>query len=155
VHPRNIDPTISIGAYFALENSGVDALLRFWKKHFSEISEDIEFSPYVHESFEPILRQASTHLSESGTYWPDVNPDKENRKPNKINESLEITDSWIIFVRPRSSTGFIQDIERFQKKLEESKGTDRQLPNPAKNLSLSYLIKNRHKQMAASYRVAS
>jgi len=134
VHPRNIDPTISIGAYFALENSGVDALLRFWKKHFSEMSEDIEFSPYIHESFEPILRQASTHLSESGTYWPDVNPDKENRKPNKINESLEITDSWIIFVRPRSSTGFIQDIERFQKKLEESKGTDRQLPNPAKKL---------------------
>lgn len=134
IHPRNIDPTIAVGAYFALENPGVDALLRFGKKHFSEMSEDIEFSPYMHESFEPILRQASTHLSESGTYWADVNPDKENRKPNNISESLEITDSWIVFARPRSSTGFIQDIKRFQKNLEKSKDTGRQIPNPAKKL---------------------
>jgi len=134
VHARNIDPTIVVGAYFALENPGVDALLRFWKKHFSELSDDIEFSPYIHESFEPILRQASTHLSESGTYWPNVNPDKENRKPNNISESLEIPDSWVVFARPRSSTGFIQDIERFQKKLDEPKDTERQIPNPAKKL---------------------
>ena len=134
IHPRNIDPTIAVGAYFALENPGVEALLRFGKKHFSEMSEDIEFSPYVHESFEPILRQASTQLSESGTYWPDINPDKENREPSKISESLEVTDSWVIFARPRSSTGFIQDIERFQKKLEESKDAGRQISNPAKKL---------------------
>lgn len=134
IHPRNIDPIITIGAYFALENPGVDLLLRFGKKHFSEMSEDVEFSPYIHESFEPLLRQASTHLSESGTYWPNVNPDKENREPNKISESLEVTDSWVIFARPRSSAGFIQDIERFQKKLEESKDTESQIPNPAKKL---------------------
>ncbi|MBF0234225.1 MAG: AAA family ATPase [Desulfamplus sp.] len=134
IHPRNNEPTIAVGAYFALENPGVDALLRFGKKHFSEMSENIEFSPYIHESFEPILRQASTHLSESGTYWPDINPDKENREPNKIGESLEVTDSWLIFARPRSVTGFIQDIERFQKRLEESQISDIQIPNPIKKL---------------------
>ena len=89
IHPRNIDPTIAVSAYFALENPGVDALLRFGKKHFSEMSEDVEFSPYMHESFEPVLRQASTHLSESGSYWPNVNPDKENRKPNNINPAIK------------------------------------------------------------------
>lgn len=134
VHGRNIDPIISVGAYFALENPGVDALLRFWKKHFSEMSEDIEFSPYIHESFEPILRQASTQLSQSGIYWPNANPDKENRKPNNISESLEITDSWVVFARPRSSTGLIQDIERFRKKLDESKDTKSLIPSPAKKL---------------------
>ncbi|MBT8763183.1 AAA family ATPase [Desulfohalobiaceae bacterium Ax17] len=134
IRPRNIEPTLSIGAFFALENPGVDALLRFEKKHFSELSEDIEFSPYIHESFEPLLRQASTHLSESGTYWPDVNPNKENREPNEISEILEITDSWVIFARPRSTTGFIQDIERFKKKLEEYKESEKQIPNPAKRL---------------------
>lgn len=134
IHPRNTEPTIAVGAYFALENPGVDALLRFEKKHFSEMSEDIEFSPYIHESFEPILRQASTHLSESGTYWPDINPDKENREPNQISDSLEVTDSWILFARPRSATGFIQDIERFQKRLDESKTSDDNIPNPTKRL---------------------
>ncbi len=134
VLPRNTDPTIAIDAYFALKNPGVDALLRFGKKYFSEMSEDIEFSPYIHESFEPLLRQASTHLSESGTYWPDVNPNKENREPNKITDSLEVTDSWIIFARPRSVNGFIQDIERFKKKLEESNNAKSQIPNPAKKI---------------------
>ena len=134
IHPRNIEPVISVGSYLALENPGVDALLRFGKKYFSEMAEDIEFSPYIHGSFEAVLRQASTHLSERGTYWPDVNPDKENREPNKISESLEVTDSWVIFARPRSSTGFVQDIERLQKKLEESKEVGRSIPNPAKKL---------------------
>ena len=131
IHPRNTEPSLAVSAYFALENSGVDALLRFGKKHFSELSEDVEFSPYIHESFEPVLRQASTHLSERGIYWPDINPDKENRKPNSIGETLEITDSWVIFARPRSATGFVQDIERFQKKLEESVDN---LPYPTKRL---------------------
>ncbi len=112
IHPRNNEPTIAVGAYSALGNPGVDALSRFAKKHFSEMSEDTEFSPYMHESFEPLLRRkTSACLSESGAYWPDINPDTENRKPNKISDSLEITDSWIIFVRPKSVTGFIQDIE--------------------------------------------
>jgi len=42
--------------------------VRFGKKHFSEMSENVEFSPYIHESFEPVLRLASTHLSDSGIF---------------------------------------------------------------------------------------
>lgn len=131
IHPRNVEPTLAVGAFFALDNPGVDTLLRFWKKHFSELSEDVEFSPYIHESFEPILRQASTYLSEKGTYWPDINPDKENRKPNTIGDILEFTDSWVLFARPRSVTSFVQDIERFQKNIEESPGN---LPNPVRKI---------------------
>jgi len=131
IHPRNTEPSLAVSAYFALENPGVDALLRFGKKHFSELSEDVEFSPYVHESFEPVLRQASTHLSESGIYWPNVNADKENREPKKVSKIFEVTDSWVIFARPRSATGFVLDIERFQKKLEKSKDN---LPRPIKKL---------------------
>ncbi|MDX9963131.1 AAA domain-containing protein [Desulfobacter postgatei] len=131
IHPRNIEPILAVDSFSALDNPGVNTLIRFGKKHFSELSEDVEFSPYVHESFEPILRQASTYLSEKGTYWPDVNPDKENRKPNKIGDTFEITDSWVMFARPRSRTGFVQDIERFQKKLKESPGN---IPKPAKRI---------------------
>lgn len=134
IRPRNIEPLLATSAFFALENPGVDTLLRFSKKHFSELSDDIEFSPYIHESFEPILRLAATHLSESGIYWPDINPNKENREPNKVNESLEITDSWVIFAKPRSTTNFVQDIERFQRNLEESESLVEFIPNPTKRL---------------------
>jgi hypothetical protein len=132
VRPRNIEPSIAISAYFALENPGVDVLLRFNKKHFDELSEDVEFSPYIHESFEPVLKQASTQLSESGIYWPDTNPDKENREPPEISDTLHITDSWLIFARPRSTTSFIQDIERFQSELENTSVSE--LPEPIKGL---------------------
>ncbi|MDQ1268702.1 MAG: hypothetical protein QG618_6, partial [Thermodesulfobacteriota bacterium] len=131
IHPSNIEPILAVDSFSALDTPGVNTLIRFGKKHFSELSEDVEFSPYVHESFEPILRQASTYLSEKGTYWPDVNPDKGNRKPNKIGDTFEITDSWVMFARPRSRTGFVQDIERFQKKLKESPGN---IPKPAKRI---------------------
>lgn len=134
IHPRNIEPELAISAFFALENPGVDTLLRFSKKHFSELSDDIDFSPYIHESFEPVLRQAATHLSESGIYWPDINPNKENREPNKVSDSLEITDSWVIFAKPRSTTNFVQDIERFQKNLEESDNLVGYIPSPTKKL---------------------
>ncbi|SDX43319.1 AAA domain-containing protein [Nitrosomonas oligotropha] len=134
IRPRNIEPTLAISAFFALENPGVDTLLRFSKKYFSELSEDVEFSPYIHESFESVLRQAATHLSESGIYWPDINPNKENREPNKVSESLEISDSWVIFARPRSTTNFVQDIERFQKNLEGSEKLVGYIPNPTKRL---------------------
>lgn len=134
IHPRNIEPSLAISAFFALENPGVDTLLRFSKKHFSELSDDVEFSPYIHESFEPVLRQAATHLSERGIYWPDINPNKENREPNKVSESLEITDSWVIFAKPRSTTNLVQDIERFQQNLEEPEKLAGYIPNPTKRL---------------------
>lgn len=118
IRPRNVEPNIALGPYFALELPGVDALLRFNKKHFTELSEDVEFSPYIGESFEPILRQAATQLSQSGVYWPDVSKDIEKRKPPIVGKELQVSDCWILYARPRSVTSFVQDIERFQKKLD-------------------------------------
>ena len=133
VRPRNIDPVLSVDQYFALENIGVDTLNRFTKKHFNEMSEDIELSPYINESFEPILRQAASHLSKSGIYWPDINPNKENRKPNNVGDTLEVTDSWVIFARPRSSTTFISDIERFRNQISDTEKV-KEIPLPASRL---------------------
>lgn len=65
-------------------------------------------------------------------YWPDVNPDRENREPPEINEILHVTDSWCIYARPRSITSFIQDIERFQTQVEDNTAID--LPAPARRL---------------------
>lgn len=131
IRPRGIRPNLETSAFLALEVPGVEPLLRFEKKFFDGMSDDIEFSPFANESFEPLLRQAATHLNEHGRYWPDINPDKENRTPNKASESLEITDSWIIFARPRGATGFVQDLERFKEKISENSS---EVFNPVKKL---------------------
>lgn len=128
IFPRNSVPNLIEAPFLALENPGIDLLSRFSKKHFSELSDDIKLSPYIHEGFEPVLRNASSNLSNSGVYWPDINPDKENRKPNEASDTFEVTDSWVIFAKPRSTTAFIQDIERFQDELEEIDSTEIPLP---------------------------
>jgi len=45
-----------------------------------------------------------------------------------------VTDSWVIFARPRSTTRFVHDVERFHKKLEESKKSIGYVSNPIKKL---------------------
>ncbi len=132
IRPRNIEPTLAVNAYFALGNPGVDALTKYAKRYFAGLSEDIEFSPYNHQSFAQVLKQASIYLSNNAVYWPEVNPDLENRKPPPINETLQVTDSWCIYARPRSITSFIQDIERFQAYFEGDAAVE--LPPPAHRL---------------------
>jgi len=119
IRPRNIEPSLAISPYFALQNPGVDALIRFTKKHLTELSDDVEFSPFVKESYEAILRQAATQLSHSGSYWPDVTKENKDRQPPSVAAELRVSDCWILFARPRSQTTFIQDIERFQKQLND------------------------------------
>jgi len=72
IRPRNIEPSLAINAYFALDNPGIEALSRFNKKHFEELSEGVEFSPYIHESFEPVLRQASAPQVKVGPFSIDL-----------------------------------------------------------------------------------
>ena len=132
IRPRNVEPALAVNAYFALGNPGVDALTKYAKRYYAELSEDIEFSPYSHESFAQVLKQAAIHLSKNTVYWPDVNPDQENREPPQINETLQVTDSWCIYARPRSITSFIQDIERFQTHFEDNAAIE--LPAPAHRL---------------------
>ena len=132
ITPRNTDPNVAIGPYFAMDIPGVEPLLRFSKKHFKELSEDVEVSPFYRESFEPVLRQAASQLSKSGTYWPDINKDRENRGLPDFTDELQVTDTWMIYARPRSVTSLIQDIERFKDKVENDPSTE--ISTPAKRL---------------------
>jgi len=113
IRPRNSERQLSIGPYFALDNPGVEALVRYDKKYFAEQVEDIDYSPFVKESYEPLLRHAATQLHTSGSYWPDVNPDEGDDLP-EISEELQVTDSWAIYSRPRGTTPLLQDIEKFK-----------------------------------------
>lgn len=76
IRPRKVGAALAIHAYFALGNAGVDAVTKYAKRYYAELSEDIEFSPYSNESFEPVLKQAAILLSNNAVYWPDVNPNQ-------------------------------------------------------------------------------
>lgn len=134
ITPRNTSPYLQLSPFLALGVSGVSILSDFEKKHFSKLSksERADFSPFIQETFEPVLRQAATCLSENGIYWPDKNPDIENRAPNLPADALEVTDSWVIFARRKSPVSLIQDIKNYQKTLDEIDIEN--IPAPTKKL---------------------
>ena len=131
IRPRNIERKLSLGPFFAMDNPGVEPLLRFDKKFFQEHAEELEYSPFVKESYEPLLRYAAAQLHESGGYWPDIKSGTGMDLP-EISDELMVTDAWSIYARPRSTTPLLQDIERFITQVE---GIDEDsLPAPTRRL---------------------
>ncbi|PPK59877.1 superfamily I DNA and/or RNA helicase [Malaciobacter marinus] len=113
ITPRIIEQKIQLTPFVHLENRGTDNVVDFVKKFYDE-SKDILFSPFEEETYEEVLRQAVTHLDSKGRYYPDVSNDLEDRSLPKISSELLITDTWVVYLRPRESTKFIEDVKNFQ-----------------------------------------
>lgn len=114
VHPRDIDSRVELDIYSVKDNPGVPNTEKAAKEFFSNAM--TTFSPFDRSSFEPLLRSAVTCLDPKGIYWPSCTSDDDRSLP-KASEELKVTDTWVLFARPRSASLFIQDIERFKKKL--------------------------------------
>ena len=57
-----------------------------------------------------------THLDPNGVYRPNqISP--EDRSVPKPQANLIVTDTWVLFARPRSTNLFVQDLERFKEQL--------------------------------------
>lgn len=116
VRPRLIEPKLELDIYAALDNQGVAYLEKAAKDFFTQ--NDNNYSPFDHSTFEPILKTAVTHLDPKGIYWPEHSATDDRSLP-KVDEDLKVTDTWVIFARPRSNSILIQDLERLKEKAEE------------------------------------
>jgi very-short-patch-repair endonuclease len=130
IGPRAAMPQPALKPYFNLEVEGVDTTLNFAKHFFEHMPVDLEFSPFQRSTFESVLRFASTHLDSSGQYHPDSLRDINDRTVPPIAESLVITDTWAIYVRPRSANFFLEDLDRLRKAVTSTPD----LPGPCKKL---------------------
>lgn len=134
IRPRNTEPAIADGPYYALDNPKIGDLVEFSTEYFAKQADEIEFSPFTEESFVSVLTEAATNLSQDGVYQPQEAFGKKARQPIKTNETLTITNNWVIFSRPRSTTAFIQDIERLQKAFIKLRREGQAIANPVKKL---------------------
>ena len=125
VRPRMVAPRLEVDWYAATDNPGVVEVERIGKEFLAK--PDFSFSPFDRLSFDPLLRTAVTHLDPSGVYWPNEVSAEERNLP-KAGESLKVTDTWVIFVRPRSNSIFLQDLESLKKAIERSE-SDGTLPD--------------------------
>ena len=126
IRPRELDPRVELEIYSNADNPGVPPLQKAAREFFSTATETI--SPFEKSTFEGLLRSAVAFLDSKGVYQPDENsPDKTRGNLPPAAENLKITDSWVLFARPRGASIFIQDLERFQQTLKRG-GENLSLP---------------------------
>lgn len=126
VRPRSLDPRLELDVYTALDNLATSEVAQFGKKHFA--LNDGGISPFLPSSFEPVLKAASSLLDSKGAYWP-LHTSPGDRALPKPEEQLQVTDTWVLFARPRTSSLLVQDLERFEKLVES--GIDLATLSPA------------------------
>jgi very-short-patch-repair endonuclease len=117
IRPRDVDARLEIDWYASVNNPGIANLEKAAKEFFGKAT--ITFSPFDRGTFEPLLQTASTNLDANGIYWPNEVPAEDRTLPKPDNK-LKITDTWVLFARPRTNNLFLQDLERLKKQAEEA-----------------------------------
>lgn len=118
IRPRDVDARLEIDWYASVDNPGVADLEKAAKEFFGKAT--TTFSPFDRGTFEPLLRTASTNLDANGIYWPNEVAAEDRTLP-KPDDKLKITDTWVLFARPRTNSLFLQDLEKLKKQAEEAK----------------------------------
>ncbi|MGJ0486241.1 MAG: AAA domain-containing protein [Methylomicrobium sp.] len=121
IHPRDVDPKIELDIFTEANNPNVHSLEIQAKSFFDQA--ETTFSPFQRSSYEPLLQSAKTYLDPAGIFWPSQTT-AEDRSLPPPSEELKVTDTWVLFARPRSASLFVQDLERFKEKL-----ATQELPN--------------------------
>lgn len=114
VRPRNIDARIELDCYAELELSGVTRVESFWKSFTTTAANRV--NPFEHSTFEPALKAAVGFLDSSGSYEllaedPALPPPTDR---------LKITSTWVLFVRKRTATIFLEDVKRLKENVKEA-----------------------------------
>jgi len=117
IRPRDVDARIEVDWYASVDNLGVTALEKAAKDFFLHAT--TTFSPFDRGTFEPLLRTAVTNLDANGIYWPSEVPAEDRTLP-KADDKLKVTDTWVLFARPRTNSLFLQDLEKLKQKAEEA-----------------------------------
>ena len=126
IRPRAVDPILALKAFTATNNPGTDLVARFAREHFAKLPPERDLSPFERETFTPILRYACAQLDRAGRYHPD-HVSQDDRTVPEAGPNLVITDTWVVYARPRSDNFFVADLERLKEEVEAADS----LPSPA------------------------
>jgi len=117
IRPRDAEARIEVDWYASVNNPRVADLEKAAKEFFGKAT--TTFSPFDRGTFEPLLRTAAANLDANGIYWPNEVPAEDRTLP-KSDDNLRVTDTWVLFARPRTNSLFLQDLEKLKKQAEEA-----------------------------------
>ncbi len=116
IRPRQTDTRLESDLYMSIDNQGIADLEKAYKDLAAKQTQ--AFSPFDRCSYESQLQIAVAYLDSKGIYWPSKTTAEDRSLPD-AGEELKITDTWMLFVRPRSKSIFIQDLENFKSNFDE------------------------------------
>jgi very-short-patch-repair endonuclease len=131
IRPRQADATINLRPYEELKLDGVPLALNAARRSLAISAEEEGVSPFLRETYEPILRSCQSQIDAEGRYLPDSDGLESTSAVPAASAQLTVSDRWVIFARKRNENFLLKDIENLQKSVEESKDN---LPGPAKTL---------------------
>lgn len=132
VRPREQAPRLALRPFDMLEIDGAGKLHREASAQLEGLyaDPDIGFSPYERAGFERVLRMCHARLSASAVYERDVREDERDRTPPRADETLRISDTWVLYVRQRSVNFRCDDIRRLISQIQQIED-EADLPAPA------------------------
>lgn len=119
IRPRDVTPCLELDIFVNLDNPGTIELEKTFKNFQKTINQ--AFSPFDRSTFETILKDAVAMLDAKGVYWL-FQTYSDNRTLPEASNTLKITDTWSLLVRPRNRNRFVQDLEKFEKILKNKAG---------------------------------
>ncbi len=127
VAPRQIPPSMALKPFHALEIPNSKNLQRETSEILTRIIEDpdVTFSPFELRRYERILQSCAAQLSPTGSYVPhEDGRSPSDRSVPPADPILRITDTWLLFVRPRAEDFRQEDIRKLIKKIEQAESVD-------------------------------
>ena len=110
VRPRDADPRLELDLYAALDIPGVAIAERKAKELLGQATTTL--SPFDPATFEPVLSLLKTYLEQRPD---DLLPGDLSLA--KTDQRLTLTNTWVLFARPRSANPLIQDLDHLSRAL--------------------------------------
>ena len=141
IRPRDVDPKIELDSYAALDNQGVADAERQAKEFFARATTTL--SPFEPETYAALLQKIKACLEREsdGMLAGDLSL-------TEAAERLKITDTWILFARPRSTNLLVQDLEKFARAVDRL-GDDDRLPPAVDALVREPMTQSTHVELPA------
>ena len=131
IRPRSALATANLRPYEEMKTEGVSLALDATRRAIAVVDAEEGVSPFLHDTFEPVLRACQTRLDAEGRYLPDQEKLNPAASAPLAASHLCVTDRWVIFVRRRSDNFLLNDIANIK---ESIKTAADDLPEPAKTL---------------------
>jgi hypothetical protein len=136
IRPRMVGAIADLRGFQTGRAAGATSAVESARRIIEAVERDGEVSPFVPDSFEPILRIVSSQLDSEGVYLAS---DHERREPGAASpdapEHLAVSDRWVIFARPRSKSFVLRDIERCREAIDRLTTNEGELPMLARVLA--------------------